>query len=79
MDDRDVGDHIARGRVKIAAAGGCAYQLGATIGGVGDASKDAADSAAADPRRVAALQHVRLRPEQQHREHHDVERYVLFG
>jgi hypothetical protein len=42
-------------------------------------SKEGSESAAADPRRIAALQHVGLRPQQQRKEHHDLERYVVFG
>ena len=42
-------------------------------------SKDGSESAAADPRRIAALQPVGLRPAQQRKEHHELDRYVLFG
>ena len=41
-------------------------------------SKDGSEAAAADPRRLAALQNAGLRPHQQYKEHHDVDRYVLF-
>ena len=41
-------------------------------------SKDGSEAAAADPRRLAALQNAGLSPHQQRMEHHDVERYVLF-
>ena len=41
-------------------------------------SKDGSEAAAADPRRLAALQNAGLSPHQQYKEHHDVERYVLF-
>ncbi len=42
-------------------------------------SRDGSESAAADPRRLAALQHVGLTPQQQRKEHHELERYVVFG
>ena len=42
-------------------------------------SEDGSRSAAADPRRLAALGEAGLRPEQQRKEHHRLERYVLFG
>jgi hypothetical protein len=41
-------------------------------------SKDGSEAAAADPRRLAALQNVGLSPHQQRKEHHEVERYVVF-
>jgi len=41
-------------------------------------SKDHSEAAAADPRRLAALRQEGVSPGQQHKEHHDVERYVLF-
>ena len=41
-------------------------------------SKDGSESAAADPRRLASLARVGLRPAQQRKVHHDVERYVVF-
>ena len=37
------------------------------------------EAAAADPRRLAVLERESLSPERQRREHHDVERYVVFG
>jgi hypothetical protein len=42
-------------------------------------SEHASQAAAADPRRLAALGHAAVKPEQQHKEHHHLERYVLFG
>jgi hypothetical protein len=42
-------------------------------------SRDGSESAAADPRRLAALQHAGLTPQQQRKEHHDLDRYVVFG
>ena len=42
-------------------------------------SKDGSESAAADPRRIACIHEVELRPHQGRKEHHDVERYVVFG
>jgi hypothetical protein len=41
-------------------------------------SRDGSESAAADPRRSAALLRVGLRPDQQRKEHYEVERYVVF-
>jgi hypothetical protein len=41
-------------------------------------TKDGSESAAADPRRAAALHRVGLRPDQQRKEHYEVERYVVF-
>jgi hypothetical protein len=41
-------------------------------------AKDGSDAAAADPRRLAALRQEAVRPEQQRKEHHELERYVLF-
>jgi hypothetical protein len=41
-------------------------------------SKDGSEAAADDPRRLVALRQEALRPEQQHKEHHQLERYVLF-
>lgn len=42
-------------------------------------SEDGSESAAADPRRLEALQRVGLTPQQQRKEHHHLERYVLLG
>lgn len=42
-------------------------------------SKDGSEAAAADHRRLAALQQEAVSTDQQHKEHHDVERYVLFA
>jgi hypothetical protein len=42
-------------------------------------SKDGSESAAADSRRIACLHEAQLRPHQARKEHHDVERYVVFG
>ena len=39
---------------------------------------DASAAAAADPRRLSALRAEAIRPDRQHKEHHEVERYVLF-
>jgi hypothetical protein len=39
---------------------------------------DRSEAASADPRRHAALRDVGLRPEQQRKEHLDVERYVVL-
>jgi len=41
-------------------------------------SKDGSQAAAADPRRLAALRREQVAPDRQQKEHHDVERYVLF-
>jgi len=41
-------------------------------------SRDGSEAAAANPRRLAALQNAALSPHQQSKEHHDVERYVVF-
>ncbi len=41
-------------------------------------SKDGSEAAAADARRLASLREAAIRPDQQHKEHHEVERYVLF-
>src|SRR5215213_10151658 len=41
-------------------------------------SKDGSEAAGSDPRRLAALRQEGVSPGQQHKEHHDVERYVLF-
>ena len=41
-------------------------------------SKGASEAAAADPRRLAALQNAGLSPQQQRKEHHDVARCVVF-
>ena len=41
-------------------------------------SQDSSEAAAADPRRLAALQSAGLSPSQQRKEHHDVQRYVVF-
>lgn len=41
-------------------------------------SRDESDAAAADPRRLSALRAEAIRPDRQHKEHHEVERYVLF-
>ena len=35
-------------------------------------------AAAADPRRLAALREHALRPQQQQKEHHELERFVVF-
>src|SRR4051812_15251361 len=42
-------------------------------------SKDGSTAAAADPRRLAALGQEAITAGQQSKEHHHVERYVLFG
>jgi hypothetical protein len=42
-------------------------------------SREGSESAAADPRRLAAVADAGLPPHRQRKEHHDVERYVLFG
>jgi hypothetical protein len=42
-------------------------------------SKDGSEAAAADPRRLAALAHVGLSQQQHRKEHHELERYVVFG
>jgi hypothetical protein len=42
-------------------------------------SRDGSEAAAADPRRLAALQDAGLSPDRQRKEHHDLERYVVFG
>src|SRR6187200_941504 len=42
-------------------------------------SQDGSESAAQDPRRLAALRDAQLRPDQQRKEHHELERYVVFG
>lgn len=41
-------------------------------------SRDESDAAAADPRRLSALRAEAIRPDRQHKEHHEVDRYVLF-
>jgi hypothetical protein len=41
-------------------------------------SADGSRAAAADPRRLAALADAGIAPDQQRKEHHEVERYVLF-
>ena len=41
--------------------------------------RDGSESAAADPRRLATLAQAGLTARHQRREHHDVERYVLFA
>jgi hypothetical protein len=41
-------------------------------------SKDGSDAAAADPRRLSVLQQEAVSPDQQHKEHHEIERYVLL-
>jgi hypothetical protein len=41
-------------------------------------SQEGSEAAAADPRRLAALQSAGLSPRRQRKEHHDVERYVVF-
>ena len=41
-------------------------------------AKDRSEAAAADPRRGAAARDVGLRPDQQRKEHHLVERYLVF-
>ena len=42
-------------------------------------SPDGSRAAAADPRRKATLRHYAVTGEQQHKEHHELERYVLFA
>ena len=42
-------------------------------------SIDGSDAAAADPRRLAALERASLRPEQVTKEHHEVEHYLVSG
>jgi hypothetical protein len=42
-------------------------------------SKDGSMAAAADPRRLAALQQEGVSPDEQHKDHHVVERYVVFA
>jgi hypothetical protein len=42
-------------------------------------SKDGSDAAAADPRRLTVLSQEGVTAGQQRKEHHDVERYVLFA
>ena len=42
-------------------------------------SPDGSEAAAADPRRLAALRRAALGPDQPRKEHHDVERYVVFA
>ena len=41
-------------------------------------SQNGSEAAANDPRRLAAMRQEAVRPEQQRKEHHDLERYVLF-
>lgn len=41
-------------------------------------SEDGSRSAAADPRRLAALERFGIDPNAQRKEHHDVDRYVIF-
>jgi hypothetical protein len=41
-------------------------------------SKDGSESAAADPRRLAALAEAGLSEAHPRKEHHELERYVLF-
>jgi len=41
-------------------------------------SRHGSDAAASDPRRLAVLEQAALTSDQLHREHHEVERYVLF-
>jgi hypothetical protein len=40
-------------------------------------SKDGSEAAAADPRRLAAIEQATLAPNQFHREHHELERYFI--
>jgi hypothetical protein len=40
-------------------------------------SRDGSEAAAADPRRLAALERSSADPDELRREHHDVERYVI--
>ena len=42
-------------------------------------SKGGSQAAAADPRRLAALRQEAIRPDQQHKEHHELERCVLLA
>ena len=42
-------------------------------------SPDGSHAAAADPRRLAAMRQQGLSPDRMHKEHHEVERYVLFA
>jgi hypothetical protein len=42
-------------------------------------SRDGSEAAAADPRRLAEMERAGVLPRQQRKEHHDVERYVLFA
>jgi hypothetical protein len=42
-------------------------------------SRDGSEAAAGDPRRHAALRHAGLGPGQQRKEHHVLERYVVFA
>ena len=42
-------------------------------------SRDGSEAAAADPRRLAALRQEGVASGRQHKEHHELERYVLFG
>jgi hypothetical protein len=40
-------------------------------------SRDGSEAAAADPRRLAAMEQAALTPNQFHREHHELERYFV--
>ena len=42
-------------------------------------SRDGSEAAAADPRRLAALERSAVDPERFHREHHEVERYLVMA
>jgi hypothetical protein len=42
-------------------------------------SHDGSEAAAADARRHAALEQLALDPRRQRKEHHELERYVVFG
>ena len=42
-------------------------------------SRDGSEAAAADPRRLAALERSAVDPERLHREHHEVERYLVMA
>jgi hypothetical protein len=42
-------------------------------------SREGSEAAAADPRRLAVLRDEGIAPGRQHKEHHEVERYVLFA
>jgi len=42
-------------------------------------SSAASEAAAADPRRLGVLERESISPGQQQKEHHDVERYVVFA